>query len=151
VEPDERAARALARVKANPRKPATAVLVRCSSRGHVLLSAHPLGSREFLVWRRGGRVVGSERDAEQWQRQGGAAPGLAEAGIAPIDELALIVSGPDVDSPRGLLGIDSAVLACACGRVTVGSGLADDIGAAITTWWVRSRAGSWTPIVVIVK
>jgi hypothetical protein len=147
---DQRAADALARLKAAPRRlRLTAVEVVCGPRQHVMMSVHPLGDLKFLVWRWPGRVIGRVRDSEEWQRDGAATPDLDEAGFGPMDEFARIVSGPDADSPRGLLGVAYPVLSCACARVTVDDMLADRIYAAITRWATQPGAGSGRPIRVI--
>jgi hypothetical protein len=133
---DERAARALERVKA-ARRATTAVEVRCARSGHLLLSFHPVGRRGFLVWRRPGRLTGPSRDEDRWQRYGS---GTTPEGFGAAEEDARIVDGPEAHHVDGLLG-RSRALACRCGGWTVDTTFAERVHEALLDWWLASRRG----------
>jgi len=134
---DERAVRALARVKAAGRLATTAVEVRCRRRGHALLSLHPVGDREFLVWRRAGRLAGADRDRDEWLRHGA---GTDDEGFGPAGEDARVVAGPDSNEARHLLGRSTA-LACSCTGFTADHDLAERVYEALLEWYEASQRG----------
>lgn len=113
------------------RKPTVAVL-RCASRGHLLLSVHHLAGVQFEVVRpavsRAGGIAG---DQDAFLRHGAGTEPAYEA----LDESRRIVEGTETHTVTGLLGPESPWLFCRCGSALLSVAAADELGEAIGDWY----------------
>jgi hypothetical protein len=105
----------------------TAVILRCSSRGHELLTIRPAtGVNRFVVVRAPGRAGGGARDTDQWLRTGVG----TEMNFATLPAQFREIHGGDASTVDGLLG-DSPYLFCRCGSAMLDGSTADRIGEAL--------------------
>lgn len=127
------------------RRQPTAVIVRCTERGHELLSIAPAtGAGRFLVVRAPGRAGGAARDTDQWLRTGVG----TEMSFETLPALSREVHASDAGTVAGLLG-DSPYIFCRCGRCELDEATADRIGEALHTWHQKSSTvGATRPVTV---